>query len=132
MFRLFRLLKHFFRSRRQRDHGTGTPADGVQLDLSDAHRNSTASSETSVTAHTEETNLLSLSYFDSAQKLRRTLPQTCAWLKPADLLFTGEPPVGGRYADVWKGRLDGRDVYIKAYRCYVRFDPDSVRMVSHR
>jgi len=38
---------------------------------------------------------------------------------------------GGRFADVWKARLDGQDVAIKSYRCYVRFDCDRVRMVSY-
>lgn len=127
---MFRWLKKLFLSRRPRDHRATSAED--QLDLPNARRNSPASSEASVIADTEATNLLSQSYFDSAQKLRRTFPPTCSWLESEDLDFVGESPMAsGRYADIWKGRLDGRDVVIKTYRCYISFDCDWIRMVSY-
>lgn len=127
---LKKILKTLFRSRRLRDR-RATPADD-QLGLPDAHRNSTALSEASVTTDTEATNSLSQAYFDSAQQLRGKFPQACCWLASEDLQLVKERSGrSGRYADVWKGRLDGRVVAVKAYRCYVHFDPDWVRLVSH-
>jgi len=53
------------------------------------------------------------------------------WLDPTDLQDIEEFPVdGGRFADVWRGRLEGREVAIKSYRCYATLDNDLVRMVS--
>lgn len=84
-------------------------------------------------AQTEASNLLSKMFWDLAQKLRPSFPKTCSWLDPPDLQDIGEMAVdGGRFAEVWRGRLDGRDVAIKTYRCYVRFDCDQIRMRFYR
>ena len=126
---MLRLLKTIIFSRWLRDY-LAAPADD-QLNLPNANRDSTAPSETGVSTHAEATNLLSQSYFDSAQKLRRSFPQRCSWLESGDLHFLEERAMGGgRYADAWRGRLDGRNVVIKAHRCYISFDHDWVRMVS--
>ncbi|KAF9644513.1 kinase-like protein [Thelephora ganbajun] len=127
---MFRRLRTFFRSLRSRrlQNRSGTPADD-RLDIRNAHQGPPASPESRVTTDAEASNSLSQSFFDSAQELRRSSPQTCNWLDTPDIQDIGEHAVdGGRYADVLKGRLDGRDVAIKSYRCYVCFDCDRIRM----
>ena len=81
----------------------------------------------------ESSNRLSKTFRELAAKLRPSFPQACSWLAPTDLQDIEDNPVdGGRFADVWKGRLQARDIAIKSYRCYVRFDCDQVRMVSSK
>ena len=130
--RMFQRLIVFFRpsrSRRQRDH-PGTPAND-QPNLRNAHRDLPVS-ESRVTTDAEASSALSKNFLDQAQKLRHSFPRTCSWLGPKDLQDIGELAVdGGRFADVRKGRLDGRDVAVKTYRCYVRFDCNQIRMVSY-
>lgn len=129
MFRKFKdLLRRSF-PRRRRDH-QATPVGG-QPHPQNAHQNPPAPSGIHTTPENETADSLSREYFDSAQKLRRNFPQTCSWLEPRDLDFTEEGAVaGGRYADVRRGRLGGRGVAVKSYRCYIRFDCHWVRMVG--
>ena len=51
--------------------------------------------------------------------LRLLLPGGCEWLGQGALEVVGEHPVGaGGVADVWVGKMGGRKVAIKVYRCY--------------
>lgn len=97
-----------------------------------AHQNSPAPSVTCATPGNETTDSLLQEYFDSAQKLRRNFPRTCNWLEQEELDLVDEVVAGGRYANVRRGRLGGRDVAVKSYRCYIRFDCDWVRMRFYR
>jgi len=130
--RMFRRLKKFFcslRSRKPQDP-PANPADG-QPNLPNAHQIPPRPSERRVNADAEGSNSLSHTFRDLALELRPSFPETCSWLERPDLQDIEEHAVdGGRFADVRKGRLDGRDVAVKSYRCYVRFDCDRVRMVS--
>jgi len=87
--------------------------------------------ERSLGTGAENSIRLSRRFFELAANLRPSLPRTCSWLDPMQLQDIEEWPIdGGRFADVWRGRLEGREIVIKSYRCYVRFDCDQVRMVS--
>ena len=129
---MFRLLKTLFRFRPSRRFRElfGNPKQD-QHDLGNAHRNLPTSSERRATADADNSNLLSQSYLDLALKLQPYFPQECSWLEEPDLQYVGERPVSsGSFADVSMARLDGREVALKSYRRYVRFDCDLVRMVS--
>ena len=134
---MFRRFKRFFRSlrsRRLRDHQPTTTPPVVQLDPPNAHQVPRTSSESRTTSHSETSDpTIPQKHYNSAQELRHSLQQTCSWLSQPDLDVSGERAVdGGRYADVWRGSLDGRDVAVKAYRCYIHFDLDWVRLVSFK
>lgn len=123
--KLKRFLRRCFRSQ-------APPLDD-HLHPRNAHQNSPAPSGTRAPPGSETADPLLQEYFDSAQKLKRNFPQTCSWLEPGDLDPVYEGVVaGGRYADVRRGRLGGRDVAVKSYRCYVCFDCDWVRMRFYR
>lgn len=128
---MFRLLKNLFRPHRppRPRELLGTPTDD-QLSLRSTHPNSPPLSDRHATADAEGSSLLQ-SYWNLTLQLRRFLPRTLSWLEPCDLQEIGEQAVGGGgFADVRKGWLNGREVAVKSYRCYVRFDCDLIRMVS--
>ena len=113
---MLRRFEQFFPPRRLREHQPTTPES----------RATSPSSEKSSTTIKQR-------YYDSAQELRSSLQQTCSWLDQKDLRVAGERPVdSGRYADVWGGSLDGRDVAVKSYRLYTHpdFRLDFVRLVG--
>ena len=128
---LFKNFLHLGRSRRPRDL-VGNPGED-QLNLRNAHRNSSTSLGRRATASADAFSSLDQKHRDLALKLRPSFPQTCSWLEQPDLQVIGESPVAsGRFADVRKGRLsDGRQVAVKSYRRYIRFDCDRVRLVSY-
>jgi hypothetical protein len=125
-------LKNFFRPSRlhkPRD-SHADPADD-RTDLTTTNRPPQTPSERHPRPDAENPNRLSQVFWELAAKLQPSLPRTSNWLNLTDVQDIEEPPVdGGRFADVWRGRLEGRAVAIKSYRCYVRFDCELVRMVS--
>jgi len=132
---MFRLLRKCVNPRSSR--GLPDPAGGSKedrVDLGNAHPNSITPSEFSTTTDAGSSESLRQGYWDIALKLRPSFPPECSWLELSDLQGIGERAVGsGRYANVWKGRLEGREVAIKSYRYYIRFDQcDSVCTVGHR
>jgi len=131
---MFRLLKNLFRLPllfRPRDVHVDPVDDKPNLrNVNPAPP--TPTPERPLSTNAENSNRLSKTFWKLAAKLRPYFPQTCSWLEPTDLQDIEESPVdGGRFADVWRGRLQGREIAIKSYRCYVRFDCDQVRMVSN-
>jgi hypothetical protein len=130
---MLRLFKKFFRPCFSRKRDRQPAPQGGQPHFRNARRESTASSQARLGTDTEATNALSLVYFNSAQKLRRSFPDTCIWLEKGDLhVDEGCPVRNGRYANVRKADLDGRNVAIKSHRCYINFKLDETRMVSCR
>lgn len=130
---MFRLLRNFFYPSRpcKPQESQLNPADD-RADLRNVHRVSPASTKRRVGAEAESSSRLCKDFWNLALTLRPTFPQTCSWLGLPDLQDIDERPVdGGRFADVWRGRLEGRDVAVKSYRCYVCFDCDQIRMVSY-
>ena len=132
---MFRLFKNRFnpRSSRGLPDPVGDSAED-RVDLRNAHRTSMTPSEFSTTTDVGSSESLRQSYWDLAFKLRPSFPPECSWLEPSDLQDIEERAVdGGRFAEVWKGHLEGREVAIKSYRYYERFDQrDSVCMVGYR
>jgi len=124
---LFRRLFH----RRPRDHQVNR-ADDQTEPLGNAHQLPSTLPERRLATDAESPNQLCQEFLDLAKGLQPSFPQGCGWLGPEDLQDIEDPPVdGGRFADVWKGRLEGRQVALKSYRCYVCFDCDRVRLVSY-
>lgn len=102
-----------------------------QIDLGEVDQALPTPSERCVGTDAENTSRLNQEFLEHAAKLRPSFPPACNWLDLKDLQDIEEPPVdGGRFANVWRGRLEDRKVAIKSYRCYVCFDCDQVRMVS--
>lgn len=133
MFQLLKKLVNLCSPRGLLDPVRGSEEDGI--DLRNAHRNSTTPSESSTTADAGSSNLLRQTYRDLVlTTLRPSFPPECNWLEPSDVEVTGERPVdGGRFAEVWRGRLEDRKVAVKSYRYYQRFDQrDSVCTVGYR
>jgi len=119
---MIRLLKKFLnpRSSRGLPDPVGSPRED-RFSLRNAHRNSTTSSEFSATVDVGSSD--PLNHRDIALNLRPSFPPECSWLEPSDLQEIGERGVcSGRFADIRKGRLEGKEVAIKSYRCYIRFD----------
>lgn len=135
-YHMFLRLRNFFRSFRLHKPRSIQPNPVVdQTDLQNANEVPPippTSLERSPSTDAESSNQLRQDFWDLAMKLRPSFPPTCNWLDPKDLQDIEEPPVdGGRFAEVWKGHLENREVAIKSYRCYVCFDCDRVRMVSY-
>ena len=56
---------------------------------------------------------------DLVTSLRSLLPGSCRWLERGTLEVVGEHPIdAGGVADVWAGKMGGRKVAIKVYRCF--------------
>jgi len=128
MFRQLKSFFHPFRLRRPQDPQINPMDD--QINLRDANQAPPTPSERCVGTDAENSSRVS-QFLELAAKLRPSFPPACSWLDPTDLQDIEEPPVdGGRFANVWRGRLEDREVAIKSYRCYVCFDCDQVRMVS--
>ena len=130
MIGLFKKFLHPRSSRGLRDP-VRSPGEG-QLTLRNADRNSTTPSEFRTNADDESSDSSCRSHWDLALQLRPSFPPACSWLEPSDLQDIGEPVIdGGRFADVRRGHLEGKEVAVKSYRHYIHFDCDRVRMVGH-
>lgn len=129
MLRSSKSLLRLFRPRRARDLQVD-PADD-QTDSPDAHMTPSAPLESREGTDAEGPSRLCRDFLDLAMRLQPYFPQACSWLEPQDLQDIEEPPIdGGRFADVRSGRLEGREVAIKSFRCYICGSCDRIRMVS--
>jgi len=62
-------------------------------------------------------------YAQMAREHLSTLPSSCPLLSPEDVeLVGGRPVAAGGFSDIRKAKRDGRNVVLKAYRCYRSFD----------
>ena len=69
---------------------------------------------------------------DLARGLESLLPPGYRWLGEEDLRVAGLFPIdAGGFADVWAGKMDGRKVAVKSYRCYASADHMPTYNVSY-
>jgi len=82
------------------------------------------------TSDLDDVNLLRR-YAQMARELLSTLPSPCPLLSPEDVELMDERPIAaGGFSDIRKAKHNGRNVVLKAYRCYRLFDHTQVVVVS--
>ena len=69
-------------------------------------------------------------YAQMAREVLTSLPLPHPFLSSEDLeLMDEHPAAAGGFADIWKAKYGGREVMLKAYRCYRSFDITQVSAV---
>jgi len=108
-----------------------TPPSDVQLEWGGVHSRDQSGSSAMGIDHSITIDLGALVNLDD--RLRQLLPESSyVWFGEGGLELVGTRPVdAGGFADVWVGKMGGRRVAVKSYRCSLSGNCALTYKVSH-